>query len=132
MRKMLKAPPPNQDGMISGHSEFTVKVHPQNNGVRLRRRMVMKGIQEARVFVDGTEVQESRFYSPINYRPKNGFHDTNQLWRDLEFEVPARHTSGKESITLRIEHVPSPMPRRSDWTEFRYWIYSYTRPVTRP
>jgi hypothetical protein len=117
---------------FSGHSEFAVKLPPQNNGARLRRRMVMKGIQEARVFVDGTEVKESRFYSPINYRPRNGFYDTNQLWRDLDFEIPARYTNGRESITLRIEHVPSPLPRRSDWTEFHYWVYSYTRRIAPP
>jgi len=112
---------------FTGASRFTVKIIPPNDGVRLRRRMVMKGIQEAKVFVDGAEVTESRFYSPIHYRKGNGFFDTNQIWRDIEFEIPARYTAGKDSIALRIENVPPASPNRGNWTEFRYWVYAYSR-----
>lgn len=112
---------------FNGHSEFTVKVHPENDGVRLRRRMRQTHIQEAKVYVNGEEVVESRFYSPIHYKPGNGFYDTNQLWRDLEFEIPARCTRNKNTLSVRIEHVPPSSARGGDWTEYYYWVYSYTR-----
>ena len=38
-----------------------------------------------------------------------------------------RITAGKASIALRIENVPPASPNRGDWTEFRYWVYSYAR-----
>lgn len=112
---------------FDGSSEFRVKIHPQNDGVRLRRCMIQTHIQEAKVYVDGQEVADSRFYSPIHYRPGNGFHDTKQLWRDVEFEIPARYTRNKSSVTLRIENVPSSTPHSGSWSEFYYWVYSYTR-----
>jgi hypothetical protein len=110
---------------FNGHSRFTVKIHPENDGVRLRRRMEQIHIQEARICVDGSEVTESRFYSPIHYTKGNGFYDTNQLWRDLEFEIPARYYRGKRSLTLRVENVSGSTPQSGDWSEYYYWVYSY-------
>ena len=121
-------PPIADHGRVfDGASEFLVKINPQNDGVRLRRRMKQTQIQEAKVYVDGQEVTESRFYCPIHYLPGNGFYETKQLWRDVEFEIPAKYTSNKSHVKLRIENVPSDTPNSGSWSEFRYWVYSYTR-----
>jgi hypothetical protein len=114
---------------FDGYSEFRVKINPHNDGVRLRRRMLQTQIQEAKVYVDGAEVTDSRFYSPIHYKPGNGFYDTNQLWRDVEFEIPARYTKNKSTVTLKIENAPSATPQSGSWSEYHYWVYSYTRVV---
>ena len=50
---------------IAGHSEFTVRIDPRNDGVRLRRRFdqVRPG-QRARVSVDGATVADALGISP--------------------------------------------------------------------
>ncbi len=110
--------------IVSGTSQFTVTILPDNDGVRLMRRMDQSTIQLARVFVDNVEVTESRYYTPINYRSGEGFYDTDQLFRDVEFEIPAAYTAGKSSIVVRMENLRPPA-NGGDWTEFYYWVYSY-------
>jgi hypothetical protein len=110
--------------IISSSSEFTATILPANDGVRLMRRMEQATIQLARVIVDNQEVTESRFYTPINYQAGNGFFDTHQLFRDVEFEIPAAYTRGKSSIHIRIENM-RPTANGGDWTEYFYRVYSY-------
>jgi hypothetical protein len=42
-------------------------------------------------------------------------------WVDSDFEIPAKYTSGKSRITLRIENANGP---ERLWNEFHYWVFS--------
>ena len=99
---------------FTGYSEFTVRIDPNNAGVRLVRRLDYSiGDQTADVYVDGTFV--GRWSSPGSAEAFN--------WRDTYFDIPGEHTAGKESLRIRVEFVSSQL----DWNEFYYWIYA--RPV---
>lgn len=117
--------------IINGSSEFTAAILPDNNGVRILRRMDASTIQMAKVFVDNKEVTESRFYTPINFRPGDGFYRiwngiiwSQHLFRDIEFDIPAAYTKGKSSIRIRMENM-RPTANGGDWSEFLYHVYSY-------
>lgn len=113
---------------FSGYSEFTVRIDPSNAGVQLRRRAEQIGIQEAKVYVDGKEVTESRFYSPVHRQTTNMFYKSGQLWRDFEFEIPQSYTKGKSVIRVRIVNSDSTVPNHGDWSEYYYRVYSHLGP----
>ncbi|MBE3576282.1 MAG: DUF2961 domain-containing protein [Limnochordales bacterium] len=96
-----------------GYSEFTVKIDPDNQGVRLIRRLDY-GIanQKGRVYVDGELVGEwSTPGSAVGYN-----------WRDAAFDIPADYTRGKSLLRIRVQFVSSQI----DWNEFYYWVYTRT------
>ena len=101
---------------IEAVSEFTVRIRPDNTGVRLRRRADQRyGRQRARVYVDGEPVVERTWY----------FADRNPhcRWLEDEFEIAEAYTRGKESIRIRMERVndgASPA-----WSEFGYWVFTH-------
>ncbi|MBE3584397.1 MAG: DUF2961 domain-containing protein [Limnochordaceae bacterium] len=100
---------------FTGYSEFTVKISPDNLGVRLIRRLDYGiGNQTAQVYVDGERV--GSWSTPgvaVDYN-----------WRDASFDIPAGYTQGKSSLRIRIQFVSSQI----DWNEFYYWVY--VRPAT--
>ena len=94
------------------YSEFTVSIEPENNGVKLRRRLDnVIGNQKAEVYVDGNKVG-------IWYIPGSNL---SKRWLDSDFEIPLRFTQNKNSIRIKIKFIDSAY----DWNEFYYWIYSY-------
>ena len=99
---------------IESGSRFVVRLDPENHGVRIRRRMdAGKKDQKADVFVD-----ELRMPAPWLTLGWN----TSKRWKDTEYEIPARYTSGKDAITVRIEVIDGD---ESPWSEYYYWIYCY-------
>jgi len=99
---------------LRSSSSFSVKLDPENKGVRLRRRTdAAYKDQSARVLVDG-EPLPSLWRTP-------GW-NTVKRWRDTEYEIPARYTSGRESINLLIQVEQGEQNR---WSEFFYWVYCY-------
>ncbi len=99
---------------IGSGSRFVVRLNPENRGVRLRRRMDQgKKDQVASVWVDGL-----RMSSPWHTLGWN----TVKRWRDAEYEIPSRYTSGKEAITVSIQVEQGD---QDPWTEYFYWIYCY-------
>ncbi|MCI0496199.1 DUF2961 domain-containing protein, partial [candidate division KSB1 bacterium] len=94
-----------------GTSEFQVLISPENRGVRLLRRFDY-GIlnQQAEIYVDDVFVGTWRSAGSNPYK----------RWRDEFFMIPARLTTGKKSINIRINASGA----EHDWTEFHYWIYS--------
>jgi hypothetical protein len=99
---------------IESRSRFVVRLDPENNGVRLRRRMdAGKKDQKAYVFVDGLRMPVPWFTLGWN---------TSKRWKDTEYEIPARYTSGKDEITVSIEVIEGD---RNPWSEYHYWIYCY-------
>jgi hypothetical protein len=123
---------------IGGHSEFTVRIDPRNDGVRLRRRFdqVRPG-QRARVSVDGVTVAERPWYFAGG--------NPSFRWRDEDFEIPPSYTRGKSEIRIRVENAPLTTPGRHysyqeksalitnaipaeygwQWTEAYYWVFSH-------
>jgi hypothetical protein len=117
---------------FSGSSEFTVKIAPENRGIRLRRKFDQANPgQRARVSVDGKPVAERNWYEP--------WQNSYLRWGEDEFDVPAGYTAGKSSVRIKIECIPLPegrreyldrkeaIPRVDEWNECRYWVFSHTR-----
>ncbi|HZG76207.1 MAG TPA: DUF2961 domain-containing protein [Paenibacillus sp.] len=98
-----------------GWSEFIATIHPENAGVRLRRRSdQMTGRQRANVYVDGTLVRERSWY----VADRNPY----KRWLEDEFVIPAAYTAGKREITVRLEYAQDGETRT--WNEFYYWVYA--------
>jgi len=107
---------------LSAASEFTVRILPENHGVLLRRRSDQKHARQlAAVHVDGRKVTERDWL----YADSN----ENFRWVEGQFLVPARYTSGKESLRFRIE--PIAVDSKPVWNESRYLTLSL-HPVPNP
>jgi hypothetical protein len=104
---------------FNGFSQFTVKLRPQNSGVKLRRRInrVGNGVQTAKVYVDGRE-------AGIWHIVQAATAPIGQAWQDAEFEIPAEFTRGKDRVTLKIEFAPSE-GNNGEINEFHYWVFCY-------
>lgn len=89
---------------VSNTSEFTVAIHPDNVGVRLRRRSDQYfGRQRARVFVDHKPVTERTWYRADR--------NPHLRWLEDEFEIPARYTKGKSKIHVKLVFLPTVVNR---------------------
>jgi hypothetical protein len=95
-----------------GTSQFTISINPANQGVRLSRIMD-HGVanQKARVYVNNAQVG-TWYTGGVNLSHKAAYDS---------FEIPASFTSGKSSITIKIQFVSS----ANDWNEFVYDAYSH-------
>ena len=95
-----------------GTSQFTMRIDPANQGVRLSRIMD-HGVanQKARVYVNNAQVG-TWYTGGVNLSHKARYDS---------FEIPASFTSGKSSITIKIQFVSS----ANDWNEFVYHAYSH-------
>jgi hypothetical protein len=95
-----------------GTCQFTMSINPANQGVRLSRIMD-HGVanQKARVYVNNAQVG-TWYTGGVNLSHKARYDS---------FEIPASFTSGKSSITIKIQFVSS----ANDWNEFVYDAYSH-------
>ena len=75
--------------------------------------------QAARVFVDGQEVTEHSWYVA----------DSNpyKRWLEDDFDIPARFTSGKSSVSIRIIPINKENEDKRNWNEAGYQIFSYIK-----
>ncbi|MBK8653032.1 MAG: DUF2961 domain-containing protein [Haliscomenobacter sp.] len=107
---------------FNGSSRFTVRIDPQNQGVRLRKRMNRRdnGVQSAAVYADGVLVKE-RPWHIVTPSLSTGKGDLDG-WFDSDFNIPVQYTRGKPRITVEIKYIGSP---KKEINEFYYWIYSY-------
>jgi len=129
-----------------GESTFRVRIDPDNDGVRLRKRINhLVYHQSVDVFVDGKPVgvwfeqgsqyhlfqekKESRDYQPAGYRPD--WNVIDKRFRDTEFEIPASLTAGKSELTLRMKtrgSLAALDPTDAGLTnEYQYWVYCYRK-----
>ena len=98
---------------FDGFCEFVAGLSPKNNGVRIRVRSDHSRHQGVRVFIDGKQVTERAWIiSKNNY---------DAIWVDSDFEVPAKYTSGKSSIRVRLERLNG----YGEWVGYGYEVYSY-------
>ncbi|WP_427896341.1 DUF2961 domain-containing protein [Kribbella sp. GL6] len=93
-----------------GGSSFTMKIDPNNTGVRLTRRMDLRiGNQRAKILVDGAPAGE---WAPLKAQ--------GAQWYDQTVDLPAALTAGKSQITITNQFVSSDL----DFNEFAYWVDS--------
>jgi len=101
--------------ILSGPSEFTLKIIPGNQGVILRRRsdQALRG-QRASVSVDGEKILAHDWY----------YADGNPTfrWFEDEYFIPASYTKNKQQIHMRIEPVGD--EGRLNWNESSYRAFS--------
>ncbi|MDR0843863.1 MAG: DUF2961 domain-containing protein [Tannerella sp.] len=102
---------------------FKVNLSPQNQGVRLRKRInrTGNGIQTAAVYVDGKKIPVPWYiatYSEQASRKDRSFDG----WFDSEYEIPSSYTKGKKQVEIRIEHIQSV---KNEINSYYYWIYCY-------
>jgi hypothetical protein len=99
---------------VARRSRFVVAVRPDNQGVRLRRRLDY-GVpdQEAVVFVDG---------KPVGTWLDAGANPFKR-WRESDFDIGPRFTRGKSRLEITLVNQA-----RSPWTEYAYWVYCFVDP----
>jgi hypothetical protein len=138
---------------MTGDSEFTLSVAPDNLGVLLRRELDYGfADQRALVFVAGPEPDAAFAPAGVWYLagsnacvysnppaelggPGHAVETGNRRFREDEFLVPPALTRGRSSIRVRIRVEPrsqplvpgGPAPAQA-WSEYRYWAYSYVLP----
>ncbi len=106
---------------FDGTSEFTVKIDPANEGVKIRRRVNRNRshVQLTDVYVDGQLLADAPWYvCDLAAEPEAAF-------RDSDYEIPAAYTRGKDRITIRLQHVAGQVDDSTN--EYYYWIYCYGR-----
>jgi len=106
-----------------GYSRFTVKIDPDNQGVKLKKRINRKdnGVQKADVYIDNVKVTQPWYICTLSTA------SDDQLWYDSDFEIPQSYTRGKSSITVKIQYLKSPRKGAPDEiNEFYYWVFSYS------
>lgn len=95
----------------NGHSEFTMTISPDNDGVILRRRFdQLIANQKAKVYVDDEYVGNW-------YRAGENLHHG---WRDTDFMIPSKYTEDKEEIQIKVEFQET----SKDWSEFLYEVFT--------
>jgi hypothetical protein len=147
--------PVSDDGRWTDkESSFDVAISPENDGVRLRKRINQTAYhQEIEVYVDGdlagTWFEEGSNYVD-NYDNKK-YHDLvvkkyadlgsdiptwqngkmPAIFRDTIFDIPSALTKGKKQLHLRFVTKGSLATHPADTgmtNEYYYWVYSYAKP----
>jgi hypothetical protein len=79
-----------------GEITFKVAIDPENNGVRLRRRLDQGSPRQS------ADVQVGGEYVGTWY---HGYHNEHLRWYDSDFDIHPDHTRGKDSleVTLRVD-----------------------------
>ena len=140
---------------MTGTSEFTMRLDPDNLGALLRRKFDYSFPNQcARVFVaenrDGPAAWQEvgHWYTAgsntvVYSNPKGELGATlhhvqtsNRRWREDEFLLPRALTQGRSAVRIRLEFVPRniplfpghPLPPQA-WSEYRYTAYCYRMPV---
>ncbi|MEN6425259.1 MAG: DUF2961 domain-containing protein [Phycisphaerales bacterium] len=108
----------DEDGRrhAAGEIQFTVAVDPENDGVRIRRRLDQRGMpQAARVFVDGAYAGTWRY----------AYQNEALRWFDSDFDISPQYTKSKTSLALKLEVVTG--PDCGVYTDFSYTVFCFAR-----
>ncbi|MCX6561602.1 MAG: DUF2961 domain-containing protein [Candidatus Aminicenantes bacterium] len=101
-----------------GEIRFQVALDPENQGVKIRRRIDQKSLrQKALVYVDGA-------YAGCWY---DGYENESLRWADSDFEISPALTRGKTVLNLRL--VVQRTNGEGPFSDFGYEVFSY-RPET--
>jgi hypothetical protein len=105
---------------------FTLALATDNRGAFLRRTFdYCIPDQQAGIYVDGHFA--GTWYSAGGTQSID-IDGQRRCWRDEEFPLPASLTEGKSSLRIRVRFVQLSEPRNSEWTAFRYQLYSFVLP----
>lgn len=111
---------------LTGTASFTMQLGPRNVGAYLRRTFDdCVANQRANIYLDGSFA--GTWYN-AGASTGAGVDVHQRCWRDEDFPLPASLTAGKSSVNVRIEFVPTTDPHDSDWTAFRYSLFSFVLP----
>ncbi len=111
---------------LTGAASFTMQLDPRNAGAFLRRTFDdCVANQRANIYLDGSFAGTWYNAGASNGAGVDGH---QRCWRDEDFPLPASLTAGKASVHVRIVFLPTTDPQNSDWTAFRYSMYSFVLP----
>lgn len=97
-----------------GTITFNVAIDPNNQGIRLRRRIDQAvPRQRAKVFIDGKYVG-CWYY---------GYQNEYLRWFDLDFNIHSDYTFGKSILNVKL--VIEPGEDKEIFTDFNYGVYCY-------
>ena len=111
---------------LTGTASFTMRLDPRNVGAYLRRTFDdCVANQRADVYLDGSFA--GTWYD-AGASSRMGVDGHRRCWRDEDFPLPASLTAGKSSVNVRIAFAPTTDPQDSEWTAFRYSMFSFVLP----
>jgi hypothetical protein len=138
---------------MTGTSEFTLRIRPDNHGVLLRRKLdygypdqtaevEISDDPDGASFAAAGTWQLAGSNSCVYSNPKEELGATehllqtsNRRFREDEFLVAKTLTRGRTAIRVRIRFIPRGLPlypgappADQAWSEYRYWAYSYVMP----
>jgi hypothetical protein len=103
-----------------GEITFRVGIDPNNDGVRLRRRLDQGSPRQGvDVYVGGTYA--GRWY--------DGYHNQHLRWYDSDFDLHPDHTRARDALAIRLVVLRDDEQGR--FTDFRYWVYCFEPAATR-
>jgi hypothetical protein len=110
----------------TGTTTFTLQLNRRNVGAFLRRTFDdCVANQRANVYLDGA-------YAGTWYDAGGstgvGIDGHRRCWRDEDFPLPASMITGKSSVSVSLEFIPTTAPHNSTWTAFSYSAYSFVLP----
>ncbi|HJT58543.1 MAG TPA: DUF2961 domain-containing protein, partial [Ktedonobacteraceae bacterium] len=112
---------------MTGSVSFTMQLNAHNVGAFLRRTFDdCVANQRANIYLDGSFA--GTWYD-AGHSNGIGIDEHQRCWRDEDFPLPAALIAGKSSVNVRIVFVPTTTPRDSNWTAFRYSLYSFVLPA---
>ncbi len=107
-------------------SSFTMVLDPHNVGAFLRRKFdYCVPNQRANISIDG-QFAGTWYSAGVSSRLDDSGH--HRCWREEDFPLPSALTTGKASVRVQIEFVPTSNPLNSTWTAFSYQMYSFVLP----
>jgi hypothetical protein len=99
---------------VGGEISFRAAIRPDNNGVRLRRRIDQAVVgREARVFIDGRPAGVWR----------RGYENPHLRWYDSDFDIPSEFTRGRDHLDVKI--VLGSGPGSAKFTDFGWRVYCF-------
>ena len=99
-----------------GEITFKVSIDPDNQGVRLRRRIDQSiPQQKAKVYIDGK-------YAGCWYY---GYQNEYLRWFDLDFDIHPDYTRGKSSLNVKLVIEPKDKTNIEAFTDFTYTVFCY-------
>lgn len=114
------------DTALTGSASFTMQLDPRNVGAFLRRTFDdCVANQRANIYLDGSFA--GTWYD-AGASQGTGIDGHQRCWRDEDFPLPASLTAGKSSVHVRIAFLPTTDPQNSEWTAFRYSMFSFVLP----
>lgn len=112
--------------MMTGAASFRLALDPRNVGAFLRRTFdYCVANQRANISIDGQFAGTWYSAGAANRLDSTGH---RRCWRDEDFPLPVSLTTGKSSVQVKVEFVPTSDLQDRAWTAFGYEMYSFVLP----